>query len=50
MTSRSSSSQYHGTKKTPRELGQELGVRYLLTGTVRWDRSGQGAGRIKVEP
>jgi serine/threonine protein kinase/Flp pilus assembly protein TadD len=50
VTSRSSSSQYHGTKKTPRELGQELGVRYLLTGTVRWDRSGQGAGRIKVSP
>jgi TolB-like protein/Tfp pilus assembly protein PilF len=50
VTSRSSSSQYRETKKSPQELGQELGVRYLLTGTVRWDRSGDGAGRIKVSP
>ena len=50
VTSRSSSSQYRGTGKTPQELGQELGVRYLLTGTVRWDRSGDGRGRIKVSP
>ncbi|HYC31445.1 MAG TPA: protein kinase [Gemmatimonadales bacterium] len=50
VTSRSSSSQYRGTTKSPQELGQELGVRYLLTGTVRWDRSGDGRGRIKVSP
>ena len=50
VTSRSSSSQYRDTKQSPQELGQELGVRYLLTGTVRWDRSGTGAGRIKVSP
>ncbi|HJR51278.1 MAG TPA: tetratricopeptide repeat protein, partial [Gemmatimonadales bacterium] len=50
VTSRSSSSQYRETEKSPQELGQELGVRYLLTGTVRWDRSGEGAGRIKVSP
>jgi serine/threonine-protein kinase len=50
VTSRSSSSQYRDTEKSPQELGRELGVRYLLTGTVRWDRSGGGAGRIKVSP
>jgi len=50
VTSRSSSSQYRDSEKSPQELGQELGVRYLLTGTVRWDRSGEGAGRIKVSP
>ena len=50
VTSRSSSSQYRGTTKSPRELGQELGVRYLLTGTVRWDKRADGSGRIKVSP
>ncbi|HEX6107639.1 MAG TPA: protein kinase, partial [Gemmatimonadales bacterium] len=50
VTSRSSSSQYRGTTKSPQELGRELGVRYLLTGTVRWDRGDAGAGRIKVSP
>ncbi len=50
VTSRSSSSQYRKTTKSPQELGQELGVQYLLTGTVRWDKSKDGAGRIKVSP
>ena len=50
VISRSSSSGYRGTTKTPQVLGQELGVRYLLTGTVRWDKSGDGRGRIKVSP
>lgn len=50
VISRSSSSQYRGTAKSPQELGRELGVRYILTGTVRWDRSTDGAGRIKVSP
>ncbi|HEU5039812.1 MAG TPA: protein kinase, partial [Gemmatimonadales bacterium] len=49
VTSRSSSSQYRGTTKSPQELGQELGVRYLLTGTVRWDKRGDSS-RIKVSP
>ena len=50
VTSRSSSAQYRKSEKTPQELGQELGVQYLLTGTVRWDKSGDAAGRIKVSP
>ena len=50
VTSRSSSAQYRKSEKTPQEQGQELGVQYLLTGTVRWDRSGAAAGRIKVSP
>jgi serine/threonine-protein kinase len=50
VTSRSSSAQYRKSEKTPQELGQELGVQYLLTGTVRWDKSGEAAGRIKVSP
>ena len=35
VTSRNSSMQFKGTAKTPREIGRALGVRYLLTGSVR---------------
>ena len=42
VIARSSSGQYKKTTKTPQEIGRELGVDYLLTGTVRWEK---GAGR-----
>ena len=35
VTSRNSSMQLKATAKTPREIGRALGVRYLLTGSVR---------------
>ncbi len=35
VTSRNSSMQFKATSKTPREIGRTLGVRYLLTGSVR---------------
>ena len=35
VTSRNSSMQFKGTAKTPPEIGRTLGVRYLLTGSVR---------------
>ncbi len=51
VTARSSSSGYKHTTKSPQQLGRELGVDYLLTGTVRWDRGDSGrAGRVKVSP
>ncbi len=36
VVARTSSNEYRGTRKTPREIGGELGVQYILTGTVRW--------------
>ena len=42
VTARTSTSQYKRSKKDPRDIGRELSVDYLLTGTVRWNR-GQGA-------
>jgi len=51
VTARSSSSQYKHTRKSPQELGRELGVDYLLTGTVRWDKgNSDSTGRVKVSP
>ena len=47
---RVSARQYKGSTKSPREIAQELGANYLLTGTVRWERSGSGGGRVRVSP
>jgi eukaryotic-like serine/threonine-protein kinase len=47
-----SSNDYRHTKKSPKEIGRELGVHYLLVGQVRWDRhSGPGGQpRVRVDP
>jgi len=50
VTARSSSAQYKSTSKSPSEIGEELGVQYLLTGTVRWQKSQTGQGRVQVSP
>jgi serine/threonine-protein kinase len=49
VTARSSSSQYRATTKTPQQIGQELGVQYLLTGTIRWQRASD-VSRVQVTP
>ena len=49
VTARSSSTQYKDTPKSPAEIGRELGVDYLLTGTVRWEKGGSGS-RVRVSP
>jgi serine/threonine-protein kinase len=49
VIARASSAQYRRTTKPVREVARELGVRYLLTGTVRWDKQ-QGTGRVRVSP
>jgi serine/threonine-protein kinase len=50
VIARSSSSQYKHTSKSPQQIGRELGVEYLLTGTVRWEREGGGPSRVQVSP
>jgi tetratricopeptide (TPR) repeat protein len=47
---RQSARRYRDTDKSLREIGSELGVEYLLTGSVRWDRSSPGSNRISVRP
>ena len=49
VTARSSSGQYKKTSKSPAEIGRDLGVDYLLTGTVRWEK-GSGGNRVRVSP
>ncbi len=49
VTARTSSAQYAGSTKRPEEIGRELGVEYLLSGTVRWDQEGDQS-RVRVSP
>jgi len=50
VIARPSSMQYRKTAKSPRDIAQELGVRYLLTGTVRWAKGPAGTNRVQVSP
>jgi eukaryotic-like serine/threonine-protein kinase len=49
VIARASSSQYKRTVKPPAEIGKELGVQYLLSATVRWDKA-EGVSRVRVSP
>jgi serine/threonine-protein kinase len=50
VIARGSSIQYAGSKRLPREIATDLGVQYLLTGTVRWAKNADGTSRVQVSP
>ena len=50
VISRTSVMQYKGTKKAIRDIGGELGVDFILEGTVRWGKAAQGASRVRITP
>jgi TolB-like protein len=50
VIARSSSAQYAGSTKSLREVAEELGVRYVLTGTVRWAKMPDGTRRVQLSP
>ncbi|HET9464604.1 MAG TPA: protein kinase [Gemmatimonadales bacterium] len=50
VVSRTSADQYKGSSKTLRQIGQELGVGYVLEGSVRWEKSPNGSSRVRVTP
>jgi TolB-like protein/Flp pilus assembly protein TadD len=50
VIARSSSVPYKKASKSPEQIARELGVRYLLTGTVRWEKGAAGANRVQVSP
>ncbi|MFN2386886.1 MAG: protein kinase, partial [Thermoanaerobaculia bacterium] len=49
VMARGSCTPYKKTTKTPRQIAEELNVSYLLTATVRWEKSG-GTSRVHVSP
>jgi DNA-binding SARP family transcriptional activator/TolB-like protein/Tfp pilus assembly protein PilF len=48
LIGRQSTKSYANTNKPVAQIGKELGVAYLLTGSVRWDRSRTGHNLMKV--
>ena len=47
---RSTAARYRGTDKSMEEIGRELGVSYVLEGTVQWEDAKEGAPRVRVSP
>jgi len=50
VISRKSANTYRDTDKTIKQIGEELGVNYILEGTVRWARSADGTERVRITP
>jgi len=50
VISRTSAMYYKGKHLPIRQIGEELEVGYVLEGTIRWDRSEEGHGRVRINP
>jgi len=50
VIARNSSIQYKKTTKPLQQIGKELNVDYVLSGTIRWRKPGEGRGRVRVVP
>ena len=45
-----SSDGYRGTTKSPGQIAKELGVNYLLTASVQWEKASGAVSRVRVTP
>jgi TolB-like protein/Flp pilus assembly protein TadD len=50
VISRQSAIQYKDSERTLQEIGEELGVDYVVEGTIRTDRAPDGSGQVRVTP
>ena len=50
VIARSSSNEYRHTTKTAQQIARELGVNFLLTATVQWEKRPGGVSRVRVTP
>jgi eukaryotic-like serine/threonine-protein kinase len=50
VIARASAIRYKNTQKTVRDIGKELGVGYILQGTIRWQRISETESRVRVTP
>ena len=50
VISRASAIRYKGSDRSPRDIARELGVQYVLEGTIRTDRRPDGTGQVRVAP
>jgi len=47
---RATAARYRGTTKSITEIGRELGVGYVLTGTVQWEEAPGKDAKVRVSP
>jgi TolB-like protein/tetratricopeptide (TPR) repeat protein len=50
VIARGSVTEYKGTTKSPTQIAAELGVQYLLSATVRWQKASGGPSHVRVTP
>ena len=50
VIARNSAMQYKKTQKTIEQIREELGTDYILSGTIRWQKSAEGASQVRVTP
>jgi len=50
VISRTSATQYDRRQRSIAQIGRDLGVTYILTGTIRTDRRPDGSGMTRVSP
>jgi serine/threonine protein kinase/Flp pilus assembly protein TadD len=50
VIARSSAMQYKNSQKSLSQIGEELGVQYVLEGTVQWENLANGGRRVRVNP
>ncbi|MGD2154603.1 MAG: hypothetical protein PVG79_15135, partial [Gemmatimonadales bacterium] len=50
VIARTTAIRYRDTEKTVAEIGAELGIDYILEGTVRWENVPDGPNRVRVTP
>ncbi len=50
VTARGSSILYRSANALPQKVGSDLGVEYILTGTIRWNTTADGQKHVRVTP
>ena len=50
VISRTSADQYRNSTKSLKEIAKELGVGYVVEGSVRWEKTADGRGKVRVTP
>jgi len=50
VIARTSANRYKNTEKSMQEIGQELGVGFVLEGTIRWQRISESESQVRVTP
>ena len=50
VISRNSAEKLANSKKSTEEIGKELGVNYILSGTIRWAKGSDKISRVRITP